>query len=546
MPSNAKEMIRMYMLSGCLGNLPQLDIKPIARWTIREWNEEMFSLVLSDALPQESKDIIFEMHKQPIENRPQISRGVGAAAHDQDFENWPIVYSKLMEKAVIEDRKSQAEFIQALIASINETTFRLVAECLENKKPFIHATNIDPADINDEKGTKKRLGNIESFVRRVSAIQQYEYSSVYSPNTGIKTSRLYSVTYSKLMLDRLLNEDIERLEAFNEYNKKTGGFHYTDKEIEIARMKNEKAHTPDEIFVFSCVEHGLLNIEKLLRSKDFRLIKKTLYSYPIHYFEILKKTIEKNDYKTMFRNFVDIGYIGGADQLLLEQSYISLIHKKQKRVYDDKAYRCDLEKRAINFINHIMQTKANHAEAINETTKSAIAIQEANLVYIAKYYKKNLTAAGLYDGTRHVYLVNDSSQLITFLDECRSIIIKELSGKIDKEQLVQTLSREFFMTNIAKKEIDIVVIKLIQLLEGKLKVDYRLSGELKDIIDAYCRERCYGDDGWGYIVQKDQTTPDLLHRLRIMRNNLVHSETNKVNILSEQELVECIDIILKM
>ena len=48
------------------------------------------------------------------------------------------------------------------------------------------------------------------------------------------------------------------------------------------------------------------------------------------------------------------------------------------------------------------------------------------------------------------------------------------------------------------------------------------------------------------MVQKDHTTPDLLHRLRIMRNNLVHSETNKVNILSEQELVECIDIILNV
>jgi len=545
-PSNAKDMMRMYMLSGCLGNLPQLGIKPITQWTLLEWNEEMFNLVLGDALPSASKDIIFGMHEQEGEGRSKSPSGIITGAQKQAVVNWPIVYSKLMEMAVLEDRMPQAAFIQELISSINEKVFCLVEECLEKKKPYIHFTNIEPADINDEKVTKKRFGNVESFVRSVSAKQQYEYSSNYSPNTGIKTSRLYSVTYSKLMLDRLLNEDIERVKTFNENNKKTGGFHFTDKEIEIARMKNEKAHTPDEIFVFSCIEYGILNIEKLLESKNLQLIKKTLYSYPIHYFEILKKIIENDDYKTMFRKFVDIGYVGGADELLLEHSYIALIYKHINRVYDDKIYRTEVEKRAINFINNTMRGNANHTEHINETTKSAIAIQEANLAYLAKNYRKNMSAAGLYDDITRSYRITDSNQLMSFLDECRAVIIQELSGKIDKQQLEQALNREYFMTNIAKKETDIAIIKLTQLLEGKLKVDYQLSGELKDMIDAYCRERCYGDDGWGYTIQKDQKTPDLLHRLRIMRNNLVHSETNKVNALSEQELIECIDLVLKM
>jgi len=521
MPSNAKDMMRMYMLSGCLGNLPQLGIKPIAQWMLREWNKEMLNLVLSDALPQVSKDIIFGMHKQNGENRPKSPSGIITGAPKQAVVNWPIVYSKLMEMAVIEDRRSQAEFIQALIGSINETTFRLEAECLENKKPFIHATNIDPADIKDERAISRSSGINESFIRTVSAKHQPEYSSSYTPNTRVGTARLYSVTYSKVMLDNLLNEDIERLKPFNENNKKTGGFHFSDKEMEIARMKKERTHTPDDIFVFSCVEHGILNIEKLLASSDLQLIKRTLYAYPMHYFEVLKKIIDKNDPLEIFRAFIDIGFTDCADAVLLEQSHYGKIDKP------------DLDEKALRFMNLAIGRDISRNASIEPAVKAAIMIQEANMAYIAKKHKLNLVVAGLFDPASNTYRAHDSCQLISFLADCRTAIIQELSGKIDTQRLESELTHEYFEGLIGKGETELVIIKLVLLLESKLKVNYQLNGELNEMIDAYCRKT-------------DTSTSDLLHRLRMMRNNLVHSETNKVKPLSEQELRQCVELITKM
>jgi len=523
-PANKKEISRMYMLSGCLENLPQLNIPSMSEWTIHDWDEAMLDLAINDDLPKTSQDIIFGMHKQ---------KG----------ENWPIVYSKLMEKAFLENRKSKIDFLYGLISLINDEAFRLSNECLENKKYYIHATNIDPSDKKDEQSIDRRRQFREFFIKTVSAKQQYEYSEVYVPSMGINVIHIYSVTYSKSMLESLLTKDVEILRPFNDNNKKTGGFHFSDKEVEIANMKNKKNHSPDEIFVFSCIEHGILNVEKLLASNSLPLIKQTLDSQPIHYFEVLKRAIEKDDFKKLFKFFVDIGFVKGADEILLEHSYKDALYKHLNRTYNDKVYRRELEKRALQFINNTKRMDSNNF--FSEETKAAIAVQEINLAYIAKQFKKVPPYTVLHDIALRNVIV-EPEELVLFLNECRKVIVQTISGKVDQQQLELEFNREYFVNRITAGQNDIVIIKLVQLLEGKLKIKHHLSGELNDMIDTYCGKNCYGDDGWGYTVQTDLKTPDLLHRLRIMRNNLVHSETNKVKELSNGELTECVNLVLAL
>ena len=68
------------------------------------------------------------------------------------------------------------------------------------------------------------------------------------------------------------------------------------------------------------------------------------------------------------------------------------------------------------------------------------------------------------------------------------------------------------------------------------------------------------DDGWGYTVidtkyEKEVVEPtkkriehlrDIFYRLRVLRNNVAHSEQVKVNELSPAEMKECLEYVFSI
>lgn len=87
-----------------------------------------------------------------------------------------------------------------------------------------------------------------------------------------------------------------------------------------------------------------------------------------------------------------------------------------------------------------------------------------------------------------------------------------------------------------------VVIKLCVRLEAILRCDYHYDGDLSVMLDKYCSGfNTYDDEGNDY----DPYTPSALNKLRMKRNNIVHSEKNNVD-LTLEELKYCIDYICKM
>lgn len=73
--------------------------------------------------------------------------------------------------------------------------------------------------------------------------------------------------------------------------------------------------------------------------------------------------------------------------------------------------------------------------------------------------------------------------------------------KIDKDTTIGNLTKEYFESELAKGNIDIVVIKLCVRLEAILKSDYHYDGELSAMLEKYCQEHGWEDDGWGYSVE---------------------------------------------
>jgi hypothetical protein len=113
---------------------------------------------------------------------------------------------------------------------------------------------------------------------------------------------------------------------------------------------------------------------------------------------------------------------------------------------------------------------------------------------------------------------------------------------LDKEKTTGELTREYFLNLLAKGDIEMLIIKLCVRLEAILRCDYHYEGDFVKMIDQYCSTfNTYDDEDNNY----DPHTPRLLHKLRMMRNGIVHSEKCNDK-LSVGELQECIDHICKM
>lgn len=73
-------------------------------------------------------------------------------------------------------------------------------------------------------------------------------------------------------------------------------------------------------------------------------------------------------------------------------------------------------------------------------------------------------------------------------------------------------------------------------------------GDFAEMLDKYCNEKLTWseDDGWGYFYNKsDEKIINLLHKLRKIRNSLVHSEKTDES-MSEDEIKQCIDYICSL
>ena len=127
---------------------------------------------------------------------------------------------------------------------------------------------------------------------------------------------------------------------------------------------------------------------------------------------------------------------------------------------------------------------------------------------------------------------------------CKKQVIDDLKEKNNTDKINEELSEEFFRSELAKGNIELVAIKLCVRLEAALKSKYHYEGDFSEMLEKYCSKQgvLQEDDGWGYVTARTKKFVSYLQKLRQYRNSIVHAE-KKVDAMTKEELEFCIQFI---
>ena len=290
------------------------------------------------------------------------------------------------------------------------------------------------------------------------------------------------------------------------------------KELEIKENKTRKVDNSRELLnydtrVNAMLVHGIIDIEQLLETKDVAFVKKALNEYPITIIDWAYNLIKANDWKQLFRFAVDNNF----------GSLANIIATTQK------------EEEILKFIWSTIYKSSYSQPSMREDIK--YRLYSLNMDYLRLYKDKGKIF--FPDCIPHL----DFYSSLQYFKQCKEQVVLGLEYQLDKDTTLGDLTKEYFEDELSKGNIDMVVIKLCVRLEAILKCDYHYDGELSTMLEKYCQEHGWEDDGWGYSVESSFVK--YLHKLRMKRNNIVHCEKNSVD-LSLEELQYCIDYICKM
>lgn len=417
------------------------------------------------------------------------------------------------------------EFFQMIVTDkrINQETLDFILSKQENRQcVWYHAF---PYLIHQcyENGNKEMLLRLLALTKEnneyaycnLNNSQSYSFNyffiGFYNSKNGHGLVRILEKTI-KLALDR---GDFDLVSEFNEINAAILQYHnsflcYVANQdvIRIAKLKLDKSVSAEELAIQSAIENGIICIDKLLAFGHFETIKKAIFAYPIHQFELLTKWYQEKNWRALFRYAIDQDATDIPSLIVRDQF--------------DRLEKVILERFKDEPLNR------EHFYVIENKKKQKIFETDA----YARYRQAPKTIAEAMD----------------LLTRCKQRIIDELSLKINKENTESELTREYFNGLLEKGDIDMLIIKLCVRMEAILRCDYHYEGDFSDMLNQYCNSklRWQEDDGWGYMIDRsDDKTIRLLHKLRMKRNSIVHSE-KCVEDLSATELESCIDFVCKM
>ena len=299
---------------------------------------------------------------------------------------------------------------------------------------------------------------------------------------------------NKIFKDKFLNRSLYKDDAFMLSND----------EIEANKIKYDRKLSQKEKNLKLCLHDNILNIDELLATKDYKLIKESIFKYPTSYVEIFYTLIQKKDYREIFHLAVDMdidstsirnGQIDKFSELVVKEfwgNYKPTIQSWEKRKVDEFK-----------------------------------KIQEPNMKY---FQEQKQVSYGMLNIGRNNLKIEDCMQKIK---EGKDKIFENLSFKQEKNKLTKNLTKDYFLNELEKGNIDRVVINLCVKLEAVLKYQYKLEGDFQEMIDKFS----------GKISDTIMTT--LLNKLRMFRNKIVHAVATDIDI-SKDELKKCIDYICKL
>lgn len=316
----------------------------------------------------------------------------------------------------------------------------------------------------------------------------------------------------------LANSDIDTVRRFNRINsqkfplRSETRYVATDDEIRIAKLRADKTINADEFAIQSALREGVLCIDEILNTKNYKLIKHALERYPITPFELKYDAIcsliskaEQGEWHVLFRFAVETDHV-----------------KLQKAIILREVEACRI----------ILLRLLEEASGVRQTRYDAFTFPEI-LKGNAKYLKLRSDS----------HFANGYQGKLDYITACKKQILADCANLYDKETIVSEISKTYLEKLLVNGNTEMLVIKLCVRLEAVLKSDYHFEGELSEMIKQYCFKHGSEDDGWGYSVEADFVK--YLHKLRKCRNSIVHSEKTS-DVMTIDELKFCIDYICNM
>ena len=308
----------------------------------------------------------------------------------------------------------------------------------------------------------------------------------------------------------LNNGDIEMVEKLNKINSITlpiiseNRYVANADEIRVAKLRKDINVSEDELAVQSAIHCGVLCIDEILATNDYKLIKKAIETYPVTTYELQGAVIESaikylsnDNWRDLFEYAVDNG-----------------------------------DKELITFV--LARDVVSCSKILNYRLE-----QIGNITYPegAKNNEKYMKHREIHS------FGSDYKGRIAFIAACKKQILGDCALKFEMERVTNDLDEAYFKNEILKGNFEIVIIKLCVRLEAILRGKYHYDGEFSEMLNQYCSKYGLEDDGWGYYVEADFVS--YLYKLRKCRNSIVHSEKTK-DTMSVDELTFCIDYICKM
>ena len=288
----------------------------------------------------------------------------------------------------------------------------------------------------------------------------------------------------------------------------------SEKTVENTPKRVEEEILADDPRIKAAIHNGILHIDEILVSKNFKLIKTAIDSYPICQFEL---------------NYVNLQ---NAKQMLSDGNWRDL-------------FRFAVDKGSSRLIKFVLEINAEFCEKmLDGLCKTMTDFAYSSTLPSSGYNGVNAQYLRLRKSPNAYFRPNCSYEaVLKFIASCKQQVLDDCANLYDKESKVAELTKEYFESELEKGNTEIVIIKLCVRLEAILRCDYHYEGEFSEMLNEYCSKHGREDDGWGYDVEANFVK--YLHKLRKCRNNIVHSERTE-EAMTIDEIKFCIEYISRM
>ena len=340
-------------------------------------------------------------------------------------------------------------------------------------------------------------------------------------------------------LDYLLSKkDLKLAYRINSFLEKP----YVRRKIELFEVENNATITEKDKTEFRCVDCHMIVPEEIEKLKDLKYVKSILENNYANYYEMVYKLLKSNK-KELYKFFIDNNLLDLAD-FLMNGNEKKLLHEsweyfnsrcsdeltiKQPVIITRDSYLPTTDKKYVYY-----QDLRNVCSDIDNESKK---IDKNKLIEYFESFKNN---------------VFEKTKAIVTAEE------KDKQDKIERAKLVKGLTREYFDDLLSNDDEEIFVIKLCSLFDAILRFDYKCDaedfyGRMNQFFDKGPKSQYYDNDDSGYMVlntdyENEYVQPwndnrELMNKLRIKRNTIVHPENDERANLNNEELKQCLDFV---